>query len=151
MTCLLLVCFGVPASVVRIQVIGRSDILDGRSFGSAGPYEKIAAKAYFEVDPRLPVNRIITDIDLAPVNSHGKVEFSADLYVLKPRDPARGNGTVLFEVCNRGRKGMLGMFSQGVSTPDPVSQVHFGDDFLFERGYTLDFGVGRPASSRGAS
>ena len=87
MTCLLLVCFGVSASVVRIQVTGRSDILDGRSFGSAGPYEKIAAKAYFEVDPRLPVNRIITDIDLAPVNSHGKVEFSADLYVLKPRDP----------------------------------------------------------------
>jgi len=38
------------------------------------------------------------------------VEFSADVYVLKPRDPAKGNGTILLEVPNRGGKGMLNAF-----------------------------------------
>src|SRR5215218_5020478 len=95
------------AAVDHIHATERSDVLDGVSFGSAGPYERIVAKAYFVVDPKLPANRIVRDIDLAPRNENGMVEFSADLYVLKPRDPAKGNGTVLFEVSNRGGKGML--------------------------------------------
>ena len=96
-----------PAALLRIEVSDRSDVLDGKSFGAAGPYERIAGKAYFAADPNLPANKIIADIARAPRNEDGLVEFSSDIYVLKPRDPAHGNGAVLFEVSNRGGKAML--------------------------------------------
>jgi len=88
------------AGVTRIDVIQRSDVLDGSPIGATGPYERIVAKAYFAADPKLGPNRIIADIDLAPRNAEGKVEYSADLYILKPRDTAKGNGTVLLEISN---------------------------------------------------
>src|SRR5438046_606047 len=99
----------VRGAMVHIELSEKSDVLAGKSF-SSGPYERQAGKAYFAVDPKLPANKIIVDIDKAPVNADGLVEFSADLYILKPRDPARGNGAVLYEVSNRGGKGMLTMF-----------------------------------------
>ena len=68
-------CF---AAVTRVDVTERGDVLQGVSLGSAGPYERIAGKVYFAVDPKLAPNRIIADIDLAPRNAEGKVEFSAD-------------------------------------------------------------------------
>jgi hypothetical protein len=125
------------AGVTSVHVIERSDVLGNTSFGSAGPYERIVAKAHYAVDPKTDANRIISDIDLAPRNGEGLVEFSADIYVLKPRDPKSGNGTVLFEVSNRGNKGMVSMFSMGGGGADPRGEKDFGDRFLLERGYTL--------------
>src|SRR2546426_4412495 len=101
----------VYAEVVRIEVQSRSDLVGGQPFGAAGPYEKIAGKIFFAVDPAVPANRIVADIDKAPRNSAGKVEFSADFFVMKPKNIARGNGAVLYEVSNRGGKGMLGFFN----------------------------------------
>src|SRR5581483_10555913 len=126
-----------PAALLRIEVAQRSDVLDGKAFGAAGPYERLIGKAYFGVDPKLPANRIIADIAKAPRNEDGLVEFSADLYVLKPRDPAHGNGAVLFEVSNRGGKGMLSGFNRGTGSFDPHTERDFGDGFLLEQGYTL--------------
>src|SRR3954468_5588021 len=57
------------AEVVRIEVQSRSDLVAGRSFGAAGPYEKIAVKIFFAADPSLPANRIVADIDKAPRNA----------------------------------------------------------------------------------
>ena len=125
------------AGVSRIDVIERSDVLDGASFGAAGPYERIVGKAYFAVDPKLGPNRIIADIDLAPRNAEGKVEFSADLYILKPRDPAKGNGTALLEVSNRGGKGLLNMFDLAPGSRNPRTPPEFGDNFLLQQGFTL--------------
>ncbi|MEP6540097.1 MAG: alpha/beta hydrolase domain-containing protein [Bryobacteraceae bacterium] len=138
--CLLagLLCASIcQAALDHINASERSDVLGGASFGSAGPYERIVGKAYFQVDPKLPANRIIRDIDLAPKNAGGMVEFSADVYILKPRDPAKSNGTVLFEVSNRGGKGMLTMFDRAKGSPDPRSQEELGDKLLLEEGYTL--------------
>src|SRR5207302_3014031 len=88
-------------------------------------------------DPKLEPNRNIADIDLAPRNEDGQVEFSADLYVLKPRDPRKGNGTALVEISNRGGKGLLGMFDFAAGSPDPRTSTEFGDNFLLEQGFTL--------------
>ena len=132
--CLAAVCQG---AVTKVHVIERTDVLGGRSFGQAGPYERIIGRAYFAVDPNNTANKIITDIGLAPRNSEGLVEFYADLYVLKPRDSAKGNGTVLYEVSNRGGKGLLRMFNFGTSSADPRKDEDFGDAFLLEQGYTL--------------
>jgi hypothetical protein len=112
------------AAVTSVELVERTDALDGASYGDAGPYEHIVAKVHFAVDPKLAANRIVADIDLAPRNEQGLVEFSADLDVLKPRDSAKGNGTALFEISNRGGKGLLNAFQ-------------LGDNFLLEQGFTL--------------
>src|SRR5438552_246064 len=69
------------AGLRRIEISERSDVLDGKSFGSAGPYERLIGRAYFGVDPTLPANKIISDIGKAPRNDAGLVEFSSDIYV----------------------------------------------------------------------
>ncbi len=125
------------ARVVRIQVDSRQDVLAGKPFGLAGPYEKLAGRVFFAVDPSNSANQIITDIDLAPRNAQGEVEFSSEFYLIKPKQPERGNGTLLYEVSNRGRKGMLGFFNFAEGSLNPQSEAHFGDGFLLARGYTL--------------
>ncbi|MGA7409218.1 MAG: hypothetical protein WBW33_01970, partial [Bryobacteraceae bacterium] len=126
-----------PAAVTAVHVIDRADVLNGKPFGKTGPYEAIRARVEFAVDPKLPANRIIADIDLAPKDDQGLVEFSADLYVLKPRDPKTGNGTALVEISNRGGKGLLGTFDFARGPLKLDSPDAFGDGFLLEQGYTL--------------
>ena len=63
--------------------------------------------------------------------------FSADLYVLAPKDAAHGNGAALFDVLNRGRKNMLRDFNRTPPVPDPTAESDFGDGFLMRQGYTL--------------
>lgn len=111
-------------AVTKIDVESRGDVEGGKSFGAPGSYERVVARAHFAIDPKLAANRIVRDLDRAPVDEKGLVHFSADLYVLKPRDAAKGNGSILFEVSNRGGKGLLNMFQ---ST----------DSYLMEQGYTL--------------
>jgi hypothetical protein len=125
------------AEVVRIEVQSRSDLVGGQPFGPAGPYEKLSGKIFFAVDPTLPANRIITDIDKAPRNGAGKVEFSSDFFLIKPKRIERGNGAVLYEVSNRGGKGMLGFFNHASGSLDPASAAEMGDGFLMKQGFTL--------------
>ena len=133
------ICFAAigQGAVTRVQVIERGEVFGGRSFGKAGAYERIVGRVYFAVDPNNPANQIITDIALAPRNADGLVEFSSDLYMLRPRDPSKGNGTALYEVSNRGRKGIVGLFNLAPSVLDPRSPGEFGDALLMEQGYTL--------------
>lgn len=125
------------AGLERVEVASRRPVLEGRSFGLAGPYEILTGKMYFAVDPGNPANRIITDLDRAPQNPQGKVEFSSDFYLLKPRDVRRGNGILLFEVVNRGRKLMLSFFNIAAGSLDPQAKPHFGDGYLMREGYTV--------------
>src|SRR5260221_2660668 len=127
----------VAAEVVRIDVQSRSDLLSGQPFGAAGPYEKLSGKIFFAVDPSLPANGIVTDLDKAPRNKAGKVEFSSDFYLIKPKNIARGNGAVLYEVSNRGGKGMLGFFNHASGSADPATPAEMGDGFLMRQGFTL--------------
>ena len=125
------------AEVVRIEVQSRSDLVGGHAFGAAGAFEKISGKIFFAVDPALPANRIVTDLDKAPRNAAGKVEFSSDFFLIKPKDITRGNGAVLYEVSNRGGKGMLGFFNHATGSGDPSSPADMGDGFLMRQGFML--------------
>jgi len=117
------------AGVTRVEVAQRVDI-------PLINYERITGKVYFAVDPKLPANKIIVDIDRAPRNAQGLVEFSADLYVLKPKDASKSNGTALLEISNRGGKGMIGMFDLAQGRELATVQ-DLGDPLLFQSGYTL--------------
>ena len=134
---LLVVSTLTQAAVRTVHIVDRSDVLEGRSFSKSGPYEKIVARVWFTLDPKLPANQLVRDIDLAVTNAEGLVEFSADLYVLKPRDPSKGNGTLLLEVPNRGGKGMVNRFCFARASIDPVKDEDFGDKWLLDEGYTL--------------
>ena len=126
-----------PARVVEIEIDSRETVLDGNPFGLAGPYERITGTIRFAVDPSNSANQIVTDIDMAPRDSNGNVTFSSEFFMLKPIDPGRGNGALLYEVSNRGRKGMLGFFNLAAGSLDPMDRRHFGDGFLLSEGYTL--------------
>src|ERR1043166_5662947 len=117
------------ARVVRVEITSRADLQDGKPFGNAGPYEKIVGRVYFAVDPANLHNRQIVDLDKAPRNAHGEVEFSADLYLLKPKDIIKGNQAVLFEVSNRGGRGILSLVNG--------REGEYGDGFLMRQGYTI--------------
>jgi len=125
------------AEVTRIEIASRTPVLDGKSFGDAGSYEKITGKVFYSVDPANPRNKGIVDLDKAPRDGAGRVIFSADLYVLAPKDQAHGNGVALFDVLNRGRKGLLRDFNRAPQALDPTSEADFGDGFLMRQGYTL--------------
>lgn len=117
------------ADVVRFEITSRAPI------GTSG-YEKIVGIAHFAVNPRAPGNSVIADVDKAPMNLDGKVEFSSDVYILRPLDAAKSNGVALVDVLNRGRKIVLGGFNRG-ATNDPVTDADLGDGFLMQRGYTV--------------
>ncbi len=123
LSCIL--CASLHAAVTRVELVERTDYANGREFPKVGIYEQIRAKAYFEVDPNLPQNKIIVDLGLAARNARGMVEFSADVVVLKPTDTSRGNGTILFEVSNRGGRGAFNQFHRAT------------DQFLMEQGFTV--------------
>ena len=66
-------------------------------------YEKLTGHIYGELNPKLPQNAIITDIEFAPRNSRGMVEYSATFTILKPVDMSKASGVLLYFVPNRGR------------------------------------------------
>ncbi len=136
---LLLHTLPLTAAVVRIEITERSPVLSRRPFGAAGPYQRLAGRIYFAAAPKLSANRIVTDIDYAPRNAAGLVEYSADLFALVPEDLSKGNGTVLYEVANRGRKTLLNVFNfgRGNISLHPKDATDFGDGLLMEQGFTL--------------
>ena len=123
--------------VTRVEITSHQDVLNGKAFGTVGAYEKLTGKVYFAVDPNNPHNKIIADVGRAPKNAQGKVEFSADLLIIRPKDPAKGNGVALFDVVNRGRNGVLNTFNRGKGSTDPTTDADFGDGLLMREGYTI--------------
>ena len=125
------------ADVVRLEITRRETVLGGKPFGAAGPYEKVVGIVHFELDPDLPQNRVVVDLALAPRNARGRVEASADFYILKPVDPLRGNGRLFYEAGNRGSKRILVTFQGAAASSDPTTAAEFGNGALMNQGFTL--------------
>ena len=126
--------------VTKLEIASRSQFANGESFGDTGPYELVEGKAYFAVDPLNPRNQVITDVDMAPRNSAGKVAMSADFAVLKPAENGRGNRSLLFDVVNRGGKTAITGFNSAPAVTDPMAPLEPGNGFLMRRGYTVVWG-----------
>jgi hypothetical protein len=126
------------ARVEHIEIVSRQSFASGIEFGSAGAYEKLRGRVFFALDPDAAANTPIADLKLAPRNNRGLVTFGADFLVLRPIDAARGNGTLLYEVNNRGGIGILRQLNEPWSGGnDPTTAVDAGNGFLFRRGFTL--------------
>ena len=125
------------AEVVSIKILKREPFAGGQAFGDVGPYDQIKAVARFAIDPKDARNQLIVDLDLAPKNKDGKVEFASDVVILTPKDPAKGNGAIFYDVNNRGNKLALGMFNRPPGGPAPDAKNPAGDGFLMRKGYTV--------------
>ena len=126
-------------AVARVEITSTAPVLIGKAFGRTGPYEILSGNIWFTADPKLSANRRIADIDYAPRNRAGLVEWSADFYALVPVDLGKGNGTLLYEVPNRGPKTLLNFFNRvsGSISLHPREPQHYGDGFLMEHGFSL--------------
>jgi Alpha/beta hydrolase domain len=137
------------AHVTRI-VIDRSEspTFEGRVFGpdgKVGPYEKLRGRAFGELDPDDPHNALITDLKRAPRNARGKVEYSMDIFILKPIDLAKGSHRLLLDVNNRGDMRVAGL-NDAAASNNPTKAVHAGNGFAMNLGYSIvgngwDFGA----------
>ena len=96
-------CDAAHARVTRI-VIDEIQPLDETAGVPAGAiaYEQIAGRAFGELDPKLPGNSIIQDIELAK-DADGKVRYVATFLIYKPMDLSRASGLLWHDVPNRGR------------------------------------------------
>jgi hypothetical protein len=132
-----LTVLNLQAEVVDLRIHKREPFAGGKAFGDVGPYDEIRAVARFAIDPKDERNRVIVDLDLAPRNKDGKVEFAADVVILTPKDPGKGNGAIFYDVNNRGNKLALGMFNRPPGGPAPSKDNPAGDGFLMRKGYTV--------------
>lgn len=90
------------ARVTKIVIEKKtSPAFDGASFGNAGQYEVLVGKAYGELNPSDPHNAIIQDINLAPKNAKGNVEYMATFQITKPIDMSKASGFMWHDVPNR--------------------------------------------------
>ena len=127
------------AHITRIQITEKQPAFGGYEFKDVGAYEKIVGKAYGELDPKDPKNAVIVDIQLAPKNANGKVEYAFDFYMLKPVDLSKGNHKVMYEPPNRGRKTHAAL-NRGAGGDDPGAVTDpkvLANMFLPPRGYTM--------------
>jgi len=91
------------AAITRIVVDSvTSPAFDGASYGSVGQYETLEGRTFGELDPHDPRNAIITDIELAPRNANGNVEYMATFFLVKPIDMSKASGLLWQFVPNRG-------------------------------------------------
>jgi hypothetical protein len=121
------------ARVVRVEVASRTAVLDGKSFGDAGTYERITGRVYFSLPVTNAHNQPIVDLGNAVNSKDGEVEFSSDFVVVRPKDANRGNGSMLLEVPNRGHDRLLTLVDGG--NEDLAHDA--GDGWLLRAGFTV--------------
>ncbi len=127
------------ARITHIEITKTEPAFGGQSFGDVGPYERLTGQVTGELDPADPMNSGIQDINLAPRNARGMVEYVTNIELLRPADMARGNRILFFEVNNRGNKLAPANFNEGI--PGDVAERNAlsspGDGWLMRAGYTM--------------
>lgn len=125
----------VEARVTKLTVEKRRPVANGTRFGMVGAYERLDGTASFEVDPKDPLNAVIVDLDKAPRNKAGRVEFSTSFFIIKPVDMAAGNRKILYAINNRGNP--IEVRFQTLPVPEPTAGPEAHDGLFFRLGYTI--------------
>jgi hypothetical protein len=130
------------AGITRIEILRQEPFAGREEFGAVGAYLKVVGVAYGELDPTASANASIVNLERAPRNARGMIEYAVDFYVMRPADPLRGNRTILYEATNRGRKLIFPWLHDAKDTSpgavnEPTLREHVGNAFALTRGYTL--------------
>jgi hypothetical protein len=121
---------------IRLEFESKSTFAGGNSFGNVGPYERLLGMASFAIDPNEKDLPFICDLEFAPRNSDGLVEFKTVLDIVKPVDLGRGNRKLLFDFSNRGGRGAFTRLNDGGGS-DLSKESYAGNGFLNRQGYTV--------------
>jgi hypothetical protein len=124
-------------STIRFEISECVPFAQGQEFGAVGAYERLTGRVHLAVDPTHPAYAQVVDLDKAPRNAKGRVEFATDLCILRPADASKGNRCVFFGYGNRGNKRELQFFNDAPPSNDPRSVADAGNGFLMRRGYTV--------------
>ena len=125
----------IEAKVVRLVVERTTPYAGGKAFGEVGAFEHLEGTVYMEVDPHDPLNAIIVNLDRAPRNDAGMVEFSAPFVIIKPVDMTRGNRKLLYGINNRGNA--IEIPFQTFPPLAPGASPETGDGLFFRLGYAF--------------
>jgi Alpha/beta hydrolase domain len=110
---------------------------EGASFGSVGPYEKLTGRVFAEADPIQPLNAPVVNLDRAPRNASGRVEYWFDFCLLRPADLRKGNRRLFYDILNRGGKIALIDFNSAPRANNPTTAADAGNGYLMRRGYSI--------------
>jgi hypothetical protein len=128
----------VAARLTEINVTAVEPFAEGAKFGDTGAYERVKGTFKGELNPADPRNQVIVNLDKAPRNAAGRVEYEADFYILRPADAARGSRKILYDVTNRGRQYVHWMFGDARTVRnDPRALEDAGNGLILRRGYTI--------------
>jgi hypothetical protein len=131
---LILVCAAhVYARVTRVEITSRTDVLNGQSFGDAGPYERLTGRVYYSLKVDNWHNTAIVDLAKAVNLKNGEVEFASDFIIVRPKDRSKSNGSLLLEVPNRGHSRIIALVDGG----DWDLAHSAGDAWLLRNGFTI--------------
>ena len=121
--------------VQRIEITEReSPVFGGAEFAGVGNYERLHGTVFGELDPTHRLNADIVNLDKAPRNARGHVEYQSDFRILKPLDLDRGDGCLVYDVPNRGNQPIMARLN---GAPDGGHPQHAGNGFLMRRGFTV--------------
>src|SRR6185437_16414234 len=143
-----------PISDISVSDI--ENFADGHEFGAAGAYVRIKGVARGTLDPDAPQNAVIVDLDKAPRNAKGLVEYATDFDILRPKDPLRGSSILVYDVPNRGAKRIFNLLddipaNDPARTNDPKTREDAGLGFCLGRGYSLVWSGWDPGAPRANS
>jgi hypothetical protein len=139
--------------ITDISVTDTAIFADGHEFGAAGAYVRIKGVARGTLDPTAPANAGIVDLDHAPTNAKGLVEYATDFDILRPKDAPRGSGILVYDVPNRGSKRIFNLLDDFVAndparTNDPKTTEDAGLGFCLGRGYSIVWSGWDPGAPR---
>ncbi len=135
--------------LTSIRIDHTESFADSARFGDTGAYERLTGIARGELDPLDARNRVIVNIDLAPRNARGRVEYEVDLCMLRPVDPDKDCGTLIYEVVNRGNKLAFSGFMDAPGRNNNPQQLRdLGNALFLRRGHTLVWSGWEPDAPR---
>jgi hypothetical protein len=139
--------------ITSISVAEITNFADGHEFGEAGAYVRLRGVAHGVLDPNAPENACIVDLDKAPRNHQGLVEYATDFDILRPKDMRRASGILVYDVPNRGSKRIFNLLddvpaNDPARTNDPKTREDAGLGFCLGRGYALVWSGWDPGAPR---
>src|SRR6202008_4287751 len=124
-------------SAVRFHIRSREPAFGGARFGTAGAFEKLTGWVVGELDPGHALNAGIVNLDKAPRNAHGRVEYRVEFCLLAPVEPARDSGWLFYEVLNRGNKLAMSRVNNAAPSLTPNRLEDPGNGFLMHQGHAV--------------
>ena len=124
-------CAALPAAAE----VTRLELTSTKPYGRflAGDY--VISEGWIRGD--LAPTEAIPGIDKPARNARGRVDYSARIILIRPADPARGNGTLLVDIPNRGNAYAEALYNSPRDAPYQSGTLEQGTGFLQDHGFTV--------------